>query len=201
MEPSSVNESFHTARSTITSSPSDSNSHSTLHSSSIASTIKPDLRQQQSDMSRNIPSPQSEEPASSRREGLEPRNRVQFFGEAEEANDTTSQITTDTAQPDVTSTVQERDIVFCAIIESKDFTHGPKLQKANKTRKSAQVVEWKEMEVVFTSNELLFNTMSVMDIFMPHELIFSNSSLIIIKILVCNILEDISRKTLPCSSN
>jgi hypothetical protein len=43
--------------------------------------------------------------------------------------------------------------------------------------------------------------MSVMDIFMALEPIFSNSSLIIIKIFVCNILEDISRKALPCSSN
>lgn len=201
MEPSSVSESFHTARSTITSSPSDSHSHSSLHSSSVASTIKPDLRQQQSDMSRNLPSLQSEVPVSQRQEAPEPRNRVQFFGEAEGANDTTSQITTDTAQPDVTPTVQQRDIVFCSIMESKHFTQGPKLQKANKTRKSAQKVEWKEMEVVFTSKELLFNTMSVMDIFMALEPIFSNSSLIIIKIFVCNILEDISRKALPCSSN
>ncbi|GAB5590887.1 hypothetical protein Unana1_05787 [Umbelopsis nana] len=158
MEPSSVSESFHTALSFITSSASDSHSSphsSSLWSSSVASTVKPDPPQP--DMSRNLPSTQSPEQT---QPTPEPNNRVQVLGDAEASNDSTSQLTTDTAQPEAAPTELERDIIFCSIIESKRLTNGPMLQKENRTRKAAQRFDWKEMEVVLTSKEVLFYTMS-----------------------------------------
>lgn len=159
MERSSVSESFHTALSLITSSASDSHSSphsSSPRSSSVASTVKPDPPQP--DMSRNLPSTQSPEQT---QPTPEPNNRVQILGDAEASNDSTSQLTTDTAQPEAAPTELERDIIFCSIIESKRLTNGPMLQKENRTRKAAKRFDWKEMEVVLTSKEVLFYTMSV----------------------------------------
>jgi hypothetical protein len=195
MEPSSVSDSFHTARSSITgSSPESHSRHSSARSTSIASTIKPDVRQErQADMSDNAPIPPSDdsvpqEQADMSRNGLTPRtedsvstppangsapqqpavteveNPAQFSDRSDSRAKSTSHMTSDTAQACTIPVVHEQEIILCSIVESKHIVDGPKFRKVNRSRKDKQKFEWKELEAVLTSKELSLYTMSVMSI-------------------------------------
>lgn len=196
MEPSSISDSFHTARSSVTGSSVESHSsHSSENSSSIASTIKPDVQQtRQVDMSANAPIPRSDgtvaqEQADMSTDASPPRpqdseltpsangSAPQQQAETEVENpahllnrsndgggDSTSHITSDTAQASTATVVYEQEIILCSIVEDKNIIDGPKFRKANRSRKDKQKFEWKEMEAVLTNKELSLYTMSVMSI-------------------------------------
>ncbi|KAI9283622.1 hypothetical protein BC943DRAFT_361897 [Umbelopsis sp. AD052] len=186
MEPSSISESFHTARSSITgSSPESHSSHPSARSSSIASTIKADPQQErQADMSDNAPIPRSDDsvpqeqadgsengstPRSEHYESTPPANgsapQQQAVTEAPnpaqlEDGSAKSTSTSDTAQACTVPTVHEQEIILCSIVEGKHVVDGPKFRKIKRTRKDKQKYEWRELEAVVTNKELALYTMS-----------------------------------------
>jgi hypothetical protein len=158
MEPSSVSESFHTARSTILSSINSSSHHSSYGStSSTVSTVRPTSRQPPV-VSSNPPSARSQSPAPQQNRGRTVEFDPQFY-ESIDHDETASQLTSDTAQAPDTSDSRHTDIFLCAVTERKNLTEGPKLQKANKSFKFERRLEWKEMEVVLIAKRLSLYTM------------------------------------------
>ncbi|KAI8581130.1 hypothetical protein K450DRAFT_279233 [Umbelopsis ramanniana AG] len=203
MEPSSISDSFHTARSSITgSSPESHSSHPSARSSSIASTIKADAQQErQADMSDNAPIPRSDDSAPQEQadeSGSSSTPRPEHSETTPPANDSappqpivtevpdpaqlsdgggaksTSQLTSDTAQACTVPEIHEQEIILCSIVEGKHIVDGPKFRKVNRTRKDKQKYEWRELEAVLTNKGLSLYTMSI---FLERRKILHNINL------------------------